>query len=132
MGRKIGKKGIFYADFLAIDRYHFTLNMPSNHIYMLPAVETILQRNSDIAKRIAQETAKLMYQQESGLFDFRRMEVSPLLLAMVHELIGIQDNKVDLRETLANFQRINRRLCCHQNKMPFSKLTCMRILEILG
>ncbi|KAK4598752.1 hypothetical protein RGQ29_015987 [Quercus rubra] len=59
---------------------------------------------------------KLMYQQESGLFDFRRMEVSPLLLvidrrddpvtpllnqwtyqAMVHELIGIQDNKVDLR-----------------------------------
>ncbi|KAM3683591.1 hypothetical protein ACJW31_12G159800 [Castanea mollissima] len=74
------------------------------------------QRNSDIAKRIAQETAKLMYQQESGLFDFRRMEVSPLLLvidrrddpvtpllnqwnyqAMVHELIGIQDNKVDLR-----------------------------------
>ncbi|XP_050254299.1 vacuolar protein sorting-associated protein 45 homolog [Quercus robur] len=59
---------------------------------------------------------KLMYQQESGPFDFRRMEVSPLLLvidrrddpvtpllnqwtyqAMVHELIGIQDNKVDLR-----------------------------------
>ncbi|RVW32569.1 Vacuolar protein sorting-associated protein 45-like [Vitis vinifera] len=56
-----------------------------------------------------------MYQQESGLFDFRRTEVSPLLLvvdrrddpvtpllnqwtyqAMVHELIGIQDNKVDL------------------------------------
>ncbi|XP_023919186.1 vacuolar protein sorting-associated protein 45 homolog [Quercus suber] len=59
---------------------------------------------------------KLMYQQESGLFDFRRMEVSLLWLvidrrdnpvtpllnqwtyqAMVHELIGIQDNKVDLR-----------------------------------
>ncbi|KAL4596922.1 hypothetical protein ACB092_12G199000 [Castanea dentata] len=135
---------IFYADFVAIDPYHFTLNMPSNHIYMLPAVvdpsnsqhfcdrvvdgiasiflalkrRPIIryQRNSDIAKRIAQETAKLMYQQESGLFDFRRMEVSPLLLvidgrddpvdlsgmplcfdAMVHELIGIQDNKVDLR-----------------------------------
>ncbi|KAF3970419.1 hypothetical protein CMV_005878 [Castanea mollissima] len=134
----------FYADFVAIDPYHFTLNMPSNHIYMLPAVvdpsnsqhfcdrvvdgiasiflalkrRPIIryQRNSDIAKRIAQETAKLMYQQESGLFDFRRMEVSPLLLvidrrddpvtpllnqwtyqAMVHELIGIQDNKVDLR-----------------------------------
>nr|POE80306.1 vacuolar protein sorting-associated protein 45 like [Quercus suber] len=74
------------------------------------------QRTSDIAKRIAQETARLMYQQESGLFDFRRMGVSPLLLvidrrddpvapllnqwtyqAMVHELIGIQDNKVYLR-----------------------------------
>ncbi|KAK4600962.1 hypothetical protein RGQ29_010516 [Quercus rubra] len=134
----------FYADFVAIDPYHFTLNMPSNHIYMLPAVVDTsnlphfcdrvvdgiasiflslkrrpiirYQRTSDIAKRIAQETARLMYQKESGLFDFRRMEVSPLLLvidrrddpvvpllnqwtyqAMVHELIGIQDNKVDLR-----------------------------------
>ena len=75
----------FYADFVAIDPYHFTLNMPSNHIYMLPAVvdpsnsqhfcdrvvdgiasiflalkrRPIIryQRNSDIAKRIAQETA---------------------------------------------------------------------------
>lgn len=74
------------------------------------------QRTSDVAKRIAQETAKLMYEQESGLFDFRRTETSPLLLvidrrddpvtplltqwtyqAMVHELIGILDNKVDLR-----------------------------------
>ncbi|KAL5997127.1 vacuolar protein sorting-associated protein 45 [Asimina triloba] len=74
------------------------------------------QRTSDIAKRIAQEAAKLMYEQESGLFDFRRTEISPLLLvidrrddpvtpllnqwtyqAMVHELIGIEDNKVDLR-----------------------------------
>ncbi|PON71813.1 Sec1-like protein [Parasponia andersonii] len=134
----------FYVDFVAIDPYHFTLNIPSNHIYMLPAVvdpgnlqhfcdrvvdgiaavflalkrRPIIryQRTSDVAKRIAHETAKLMYQQESGLFDFRRTEISPLLLvldrrddpvtpllnqwtyqAMVHELIGIQDNKVDLR-----------------------------------
>ncbi|XWS21731.1 hypothetical protein CRYUN_Cryun30bG0079800 [Craigia yunnanensis] len=134
----------FYADFIAVDTYHFTFNMPSNHHYMLPAVldPSSLQhfcdravdgigavflalkrrpiirysRTSDIAKRIANETAKLMYQQESGLFDFRRMEMSPLLLivdrrddpvtpllnqwtyqAMVNELIGIQDNKVDLR-----------------------------------
>ncbi|XP_038885382.1 vacuolar protein sorting-associated protein 45 homolog [Benincasa hispida] len=134
----------FYADFVAIDPYHFTLNMPSNHIYMIPAVvdppslqhfcDRVVdgiaalflalkqrpviryQRTSDVAKRIAQEASKLMYQQESGLFDFRRMEVSPLLLvidrrddpltpllnqwtyqAMVHELLGIQDNKVDLK-----------------------------------
>ncbi|KAL5145588.1 Vacuolar protein sorting-associated protein 45 [Glycine soja] len=134
----------FYADFVAIDPYHFTLHVPSHYIYMLPAVvdpSTVqrfsdrvvdglsalflalkrrpvirYQRTSDIAKRIAQEAAKLMYQEESGLFDFRRMEVSPLLLvidrrddpvtpllnqwtyqAMVHELIGIQDNKVDLK-----------------------------------
>ncbi|KAL5776720.1 hypothetical protein ACOSP7_009646 [Xanthoceras sorbifolium] len=133
-----------YADFVAVEPYHFTLNISSNHLYMLPAVvdpsslqhfcDRVVdgiaavflalkrrpviryQRTSDIAKRIAQETAKLMYQQESGLFDFRRTEVSPLLLildrrddpltpllnqwtyqAMVHELIGIQDNKVDLR-----------------------------------
>ncbi|CAI9754404.1 unnamed protein product [Fraxinus pennsylvanica] len=134
----------FYADFVAFDPYHFSLNMASNHMYMLPAVvdpsglqhfcERVVDgiaaiflalkrrpvirysRASDIAKRISQEAAKLMYQQESGLFDFRRAEVSPLLLivdrrddpvtpllnqwtyqAMLHELIGIQDNKVDLR-----------------------------------
>jgi vacuolar protein sorting-associated protein 45 len=134
----------FYADYVAIDPYHFTFHMPSNYIYMLPAVvdpsalqrfsDRVVeglasvfltlkrrpviryQRTSDIAKRIAQEAAKLMYQEESGLFDFRRMEVSPLLLvidrrddpvtpllnqwtyqAMVHELIGIQDNKVDVK-----------------------------------
>ncbi|CAH8356161.1 unnamed protein product [Eruca vesicaria subsp. sativa] len=134
----------FYADFVAGDPYHFTLNMPSNHLYMIPAVvdpsglqrysDRVVdgiaalflalkrrpviryQRTSDTAKRIAHETAKLMYQHETGLFDFRRTESSPLLLvidrrddpvtpllnqwtyqAMVHELIGLQDNKVDLR-----------------------------------
>ncbi|XP_010320038.1 vacuolar protein sorting-associated protein 45 homolog isoform X2 [Solanum lycopersicum] len=134
----------FYADFVALDPYHFTLNMAANHMYMLPAVvdpsglqqfcdrivdgmsavflalkrRPIIRysRTSDIAKRIAHEASKLMYQQESGLFDFRRTEVSPLLLiidrrddpvtallnqwtyqAMVHELIGIQDNKVNLK-----------------------------------
>lgn len=134
----------FFADFSAIDPHHFTLNLPMNHVYMLPVVvdpaaaqsfcDRVVdgiaavflalkrrpviryQRTSDIAKKIAQETAKLMYEQESGLFDFRRTEISPLLLvidrrddpvtpllnqwtyqAMVHELIGIQDNKVDLR-----------------------------------
>ncbi|XP_072985564.1 vacuolar protein sorting-associated protein 45 homolog [Typha latifolia] len=135
----------FYADFCAVDPYHFTLNMHMNHIYMLAAVADPpssqsfcdravdgiaavflslkrrpvirYQRTSEMAKRIAQESAKLMYEQESGLFDFRRTEISPLLLvidrrddpvtpllnqwtyqAMVHELIGIQDNKVDLRD----------------------------------
>ncbi|KAL0806254.1 hypothetical protein Bca101_098746 [Brassica carinata] len=134
----------FYADFVAGDPYHLTLNMASNHLYMLPAVvdpsglqrysDRVVdgiaavflalkrrpviryQRTSDTAKRIAHETAKLMYQHESGLFDFRRTESSPLLLvidkrddpvtpllnqwtyqAMVHELIGLEDNKVDVR-----------------------------------
>nr|XP_016473722.1 PREDICTED: vacuolar protein sorting-associated protein 45 homolog isoform X2 [Nicotiana tabacum] len=92
----------FYADFVALDPYHFTLNMASNHMYMLPAVvdpsalqqfcERVVDgisavflalkrrpiirysRTSDIAKRIAHEAS-----------------------AMVHELIGIQDNKVNLK-----------------------------------
>ncbi|KAI5073398.1 hypothetical protein GOP47_0011411 [Adiantum capillus-veneris] len=135
----------FYADFLAIDPYHFTLNLPSNHVYMLPAVfdppsvqqicdrmvEGIsavflalkrrpairYQRTSEISRRVANEVARLMYEEESPLFDFRRTEMSPLLLvidrrddpvtpllnqwtyqAMVHELIGIKDNKVNIKE----------------------------------
>lgn len=75
----------FYADFVAIDPYHFTLHVPSNYIYMLPAVvdpsalqrfcDRVVdglaalflalkrrpviryQRTSDIAKRIAQEAS---------------------------------------------------------------------------
>lgn len=75
----------FYADFCAIDPYHFTLNIQNNHLYMLPtvvdppgmqsfcdrAVDGIAsvflafkrrpviryQRTSDVVKRIAQETA---------------------------------------------------------------------------
>lgn len=75
----------YYADFVAGDPYHFTLNMASNHLYMLPAVvdpsglqrysDRVVdgiaavflalkrrpviryQRTSDTAKRIAQETA---------------------------------------------------------------------------
>lgn len=75
----------FYADFVAIDPYHFTFHVPSNYIYMLPAVidpsalqrfsDRVVeglaavflalkrrpviryQRTSDIAKRIAQEAA---------------------------------------------------------------------------
>ncbi|GLU18485.1 hypothetical protein SLE2022_347830 [Rubroshorea leprosula] len=39
----------FYADFIAIDAFHFTLNMSSNHQYMLLAVvdPSSLQRYCD-------------------------------------------------------------------------------------
>lgn len=75
----------FFSDFVALDPYHFTLNIPSNHVYMLPAVvdpsglqhfsDRVVdgiaavflamkrrpviryQRTSDIAKRIGQEIA---------------------------------------------------------------------------
>ncbi|KAJ7965428.1 vacuolar protein sorting 45 [Quillaja saponaria] len=157
----------FYADFVATDPYHFTLNIPSNQIYMLPAVvdpsklqrfcghvvdgiaavflalkrRPVIryQRTSDVAKRIAHETAKLMYQQESGLFDYRRMEVSPLLLvidrrddpvtpllnqwtyqAMVHELIGIQDNKVDLK-TIGKFPKDQQEVVLSSEQDAFFK-----------
>ncbi|KMS95751.1 hypothetical protein BVRB_005240 [Beta vulgaris subsp. vulgaris] len=155
----------FYADFVAVDPCHFSLNISSNHLYMLPvamdpsklqqycdrivdgisAVFLALkrrpiiryQRASDIAKRIAQDTANLMYQQESGLFDFRRSEtlllvldrrddaVTPLLnqwtyQAMVHELIGIQDNKVDLR-TLAKVPKDQQEVVLSSEQDSFFK-----------
>lgn len=75
----------FYADFVAVDPCHFTLNTSSNHFYMLPVavdptkmqhycdrivdgISAIFlalkrrpivryQRASDIAKRIAQDTS---------------------------------------------------------------------------
>lgn len=133
----------FYADYFAIDPFHFTLDLPANHVSMLPTVvdphnsqqacDRMLdaiaavflslkkrpviryERSSEIARRVAQDAARLMYEHEQGLFDFRRTEVAPLLLvvdrrddpvtpllnqwtyqAMVHELLGIQDNRVDL------------------------------------
>ncbi|KAI3725638.1 hypothetical protein L1987_65429 [Smallanthus sonchifolius] len=157
----------FFADFVAIDPYHFTLNTPSNHMYMLPAVidppnlqnycDRIVDgiaavflafkrrpvirysRTSDIAKRIAHEASKLMYQQESGLFDFRRTEISPLLLvidrrddpvtpllnqwtyqAMVHELIGIKDNKVDLG-TVGKFSKDQQEVVLSSEQDAFFK-----------
>lgn len=157
----------FYADFVAVDPHHFTLNIASNHMYMLPAVvdPSGLQRfcdrvvdglaalflslkqrpvirysrTSDIAKRVAQEAAKLMYQQESNLFEFRRPDVSPLLLvvdrrddpvtpllnqwtyqAMVHELIGIQDNKVDLT-SIGNFPKDQQEVVLSSEQDTFFK-----------
>ncbi|OMP11403.1 Sec1-like protein [Corchorus olitorius] len=78
----------FYADFVAIDPCHFTLNMPSNHHYMLPAV-----MDPSSLQQFCDRTVDV---------DRRDDPVTPLLnqwtyQAMVHELIGIQDNKVDLR-----------------------------------
>ncbi len=73
------------------------------------------QRSSEVARRVAEDLSRVAYDQEPGLFDFRRHEgtsqliildrmddpVTPLLSqwtyqAMVHELIGIQNNRVSV------------------------------------
>eukprot|EP00238_Polyblepharides_amylifera_P006241 CAMPEP_0196576828 /NCGR_PEP_ID=MMETSP1081-20130531/5998_1 /TAXON_ID=36882 /ORGANISM="Pyramimonas amylifera, Strain CCMP720" /LENGTH=398 /DNA_ID=CAMNT_0041895539 /DNA_START=98 /DNA_END=1294 /DNA_ORIENTATION=- len=74
------------------------------------------QRSSDNSRSIALDMWRLMYEQESSLFDFRRSNgmtvllvldrlddpVTPLLTqwtyqAMVHELIGLHHHRLDLR-----------------------------------
>ncbi|GJP38428.1 hypothetical protein CLOM_g22867 [Closterium sp. NIES-68] len=133
----------YYADFYALDAFHFTLHVPLNVYSYVSAtvdlnntqrvaersVDALLalclslkkrptirfQRGSELARRVAHETGRIMYEAEKPLFDFRRTDALPLLLvvdrrddpvtpllmqwtyqAMVHELIGIKDNKVDL------------------------------------
>ncbi|KAH1245463.1 Vacuolar protein sorting-associated protein 45 [Glycine max] len=115
---RFGEYHLFFSNILKDTQIHLLADSDEQEVVQQVQRRPVIryQRTSDIAKRIAQEAAKLMYQEESGLFDFRRMEVSPLLLvidrrddpvtpllnqwtyqAMVHELIGIQDNKVDLK-----------------------------------
>ncbi|XP_033634914.1 vacuolar protein sorting-associated protein 45-like [Asterias rubens] len=72
------------------------------------------QNSSELAKRLA-ENVKQVISKDAGLFDFRRTDVPPLLLvldrhsdavtpllhqwtyqAMVHELLGIRNNRIDL------------------------------------
>ncbi|CAI6008549.1 unnamed protein product [Closterium sp. NIES-65] len=133
----------YYLDFFALDAYHFTLHVPLNVYSFVSAtvdlhntqrvaersVDALLalclslkkrpsirfQRGSELARRVAHETGRIMYEAEKPLFDFRRTDALPLLLvvdrrddpvsplltqwtyqAMVHELIGIESNKVDL------------------------------------
>mmetsp|Transcript_16400 Transcript_16400/g.55827 ORF Transcript_16400/g.55827 Transcript_16400/m.55827 type:complete len:570 (+) Transcript_16400:155-1864(+) len=72
------------------------------------------QASSQPARRVAGDLQRLAYEQEAALFDFRRSEgtlllvldrlndpVTPLLSqwtyqAMVHELLGVRNNRVDL------------------------------------
>jgi vacuolar protein sorting-associated protein 45 len=134
-----------YASFLAVDPTVFTLDVPRNdHLLRYaslapsarssvidPIVEGIAsfllsvkrrpairaQSNSEVARRVASDVARLAYEREQGLFDFRRTEgasqlvildrlddpVTPLLSqwtyqAMIHELIGIKNNRVRVHE----------------------------------
>ena len=132
-----------FANFLAVDPCIFTLDLPNNHELLRwktdkslhptsvvdPIVEGLAafllsakrrplvrhQRSSDVCRRVAEDISRVAYEQEIGLFDFRRHEgtsqliildrmddpVTPLLSqwtyqAMVHELIGIKNNRVSV------------------------------------
>lgn len=88
----------FFADYFAIDPYHFTLNLPSNYLCMLPTVldpqnsqlacdrivEGIAavflsmkrrpairyQRSSEISKRVAQDAAVGAINYQSIFLDY--------------------------------------------------------------
>ncbi|PIK61141.1 putative vacuolar protein sorting-associated protein 45 [Apostichopus japonicus] len=125
----------FYGDYLAISPHAFSLGIPncSRHSNWKPALlsraceglTAVLlslkkcpmiryQNSSEMAKKLA-ETIKQTIARDTSLFDFRRTDVSPLLLildrrsdavtpllnqwtyqAMVHELLGIKNNRIDL------------------------------------
>lgn len=74
-------------------------------------------KGSEVAEKLAREVSARMQLEQDGLFDFRRPEVTPLLYvldrkddpvtplltqwcyqAMVHELLGLNENRVNLRD----------------------------------
>lgn len=139
----------YYADATAVDRNTFALELgESNSALMNPGqwsrsvgmavdrcvegITSVLlslkrrpfirhQRSSEAARRLAADVARVVYEQEAGLFDFPRADgaahllvldrfddaVTPLLSqwtyqAMVHEIFGISStNRVDLRHVKA-------------------------------
>jgi vacuolar protein sorting-associated protein 45 len=82
------------------------------------------QRSSEISRRVAEDVRRLAYEQESGLFDFRRSDgtlellvldrmddpVTPLLAqwtyqAMVHQLVGVKNNRVSLSDSATSKEK---------------------------
>ena len=135
----------YYADVVAMEKNAFTLNLGEMNAAStrperfsrgggaavdrcVEGISSVLlalkrrpfvrhQRSSECARRLAGDVARLVYEQEAGLFDFRRRDegsthvlildrfddaVTPLLSqwtyqAMVHEIFGIScTNRVDL------------------------------------
>uniref|UniRef100_A0A672R7S7 Vacuolar protein sorting-associated protein 45 n=1 Tax=Sinocyclocheilus grahami TaxID=75366 RepID=A0A672R7S7_SINGR len=110
----------FYGDFIAVNPHLFSLNLQGAHceFFLLLALKKCpmirYQLSSDMSKRLA-ESVKQIITKEYELFDFRKTEVPPLLLildrsddaitpllnqwtyqAMVHELLGLNNNRIDL------------------------------------
>ncbi|XP_025714156.1 vacuolar protein sorting-associated protein 45 isoform X4 [Callorhinus ursinus] len=101
----------FYGDYIAVNPHLFSLNI-LGCCQKCPMIR--YQLSSEAAKRLA-ECVKQVITKEYELFEFRRTEVPPLLLildrcddaitpllnqwtyqAMVHELLGINNNRIDL------------------------------------
>ena len=96
------------------------------------------EKNSLLAKKLATEVRYIMTQEEQ-LFDFRKTDTSPILLvldrrddpitplltqwtyqAMVHELLGIQNGKVDLRD-VPDIRQELKEIVLSQEQDPFFK-----------
>jgi vacuolar protein sorting-associated protein 45 len=129
----------FYGDYVAVNPHLFSFNIPSccqagapgplweadilkrvvdgtTSVLLSLKKQPIIryQKSSEMARKLAEDVQTVISQQAS-LFDFRRADVSPVLLildrhddpvtpllnqwtyqAMVHELMGISNNRVDL------------------------------------
>ena len=96
------------------------------------------EKNSLMAKKLATEVQYMMVQEEQ-LFEFRKTDTSPILLvldrrddpitplltqwtyqAMVHELIGIQNGKIDLRD-VPDVRAELKEIVLAQDQDPFFK-----------
>ncbi|OAQ83925.1 vacuolar protein sorting-associated protein 45 [Purpureocillium lilacinum] len=96
------------------------------------------QKNSSLAKKLASEVRYLM-SQEDQLFDFRKVDTPPILLvldrredpvtplltqwtyqAMVHNLLGIQNGRVDLSQ-VPDIRPELREIVLSQDQDPFFK-----------
>lgn len=106
------------------------------------------QKNSLLVKKLATEVRYHMTQ-EDQLFDFRKTDTPPILLivdrrddpvtplltqwtyqAMVHELLGIHNGRVDLRD-VPDIRPELKEIVLSQEQDPFfSKRTCTSILAI--
>eukprot|EP01087_Luapelamoeba_hula_P003470 TRINITY_DN13278_c0_g1_i1.p1 TRINITY_DN13278_c0_g1~~TRINITY_DN13278_c0_g1_i1.p1 ORF type:complete len:564 (+),score=111.57 TRINITY_DN13278_c0_g1_i1:78-1769(+) len=107
------------------------------------------QRNSEVGTKIAQELTRRM-QQEKSLFDFRRPDVAPILLivdrrndpvtplllqwtyqAMVHELLTINNNRVDLRD-VPGIKKDLQQVVLSGDQDPFYKANMFKNFGDLG
>jgi len=106
-------------------------------------------KNSDLANRIGQEVANRM-QKEKGLFDFRRSDSPPVLLildrrndpvtplltqwtyqAMVHELLGIHNNRVDMKN-VPSIRKELQEVVLSTDQDPFYKANIFKNFGDLG